>query len=295
MKRYSAEPFACNSETDSVLVTTTNYNLCICKNSVGWVQALDGYTTCAWDTWIVANGAGRRWVNGTYATSCKGYRSPVAPYAYTGLTGNGVYTIDPDGADSGTPYNVYCDMTTNGGGWTVVYGSAGADGEYGISSDTETTANSPLSFLFHNLNRAKKVAISNLSTESIIVRTNSDFLKWDKAMFTNALQSPNSTQFLTATCSTGAGVSTACKAGWSNYNSSSGGDFGVTSGSFDYHASNYFMLNSSCVNMLFYSYSAASADGDQGYDVNTSLSGWSSTSGCNGAEGGHMSFYAGMR
>ena len=34
-----------------------------------------------------------------------------------GVTANGIYSIDPD---SKGPMNVSCDMTTNGGGWTVI-------------------------------------------------------------------------------------------------------------------------------------------------------------------------------
>ena len=38
-------------------------------------------------------------------------------------TGDGVYSIDPDGAGGNDPVDIYCDMTSDGGGWTLVASS----------------------------------------------------------------------------------------------------------------------------------------------------------------------------
>ncbi|MFN3198303.1 MAG: fibrinogen-like YCDxxxxGGGW domain-containing protein [Bradymonadia bacterium] len=42
--------------------------------------------------------------------------------------GDGVYTIDPDGAGGNAAFDVYCDMTTDGGGWAMLYNSVGDPG-----------------------------------------------------------------------------------------------------------------------------------------------------------------------
>jgi hypothetical protein len=48
------------------------------------------------------------------AASCKALKAgvPAAP--------DGVYRIDPDGSGAGAPFDVFCDMTTSGGGWTAL-------------------------------------------------------------------------------------------------------------------------------------------------------------------------------
>ena len=69
-------------------------------------------------------------------------------YFNNGSTTDGVYTIDPDGAGANPAYDCYCDMTNNGGGWTLVFNHNTAGGywandieanEFNIGSPNITT------------------------------------------------------------------------------------------------------------------------------------------------------------
>jgi hypothetical protein len=93
-------------------------NVVILSKSVTSAQAQEFAGTAPPNNTIVVNGSGRKWSNGTFAVSCSEYISPSAGFAYSGETGDGQYTIDPDGVGGNAEYDVYCDMTTQGGGWT---------------------------------------------------------------------------------------------------------------------------------------------------------------------------------
>lgn len=74
------------------------------------------YSASGASSGIVLHGSGRRYFDGTHATSCLSYRNGTGLYSYTGSVGDGVYTIDPNG--SGATLDVWCSMSQ--GGWTYL-------------------------------------------------------------------------------------------------------------------------------------------------------------------------------
>ena len=84
------------------------------------------------------------WLDGTMASSCKGYVEPSDPVAHPPATQNGVYLLDLDN-DVGplAPFPAYCELQADGGGWTLLGAVSGADADnwntqLGYWSDTNT-------------------------------------------------------------------------------------------------------------------------------------------------------------
>ena len=115
---------------------------------------------------IVGNDTnGRSYSDSTYAASCKDYKNGGN---YTGDTGDGVYWINP----AGSAFKVYCEMTTNGGGWTLIAKITGSDSvdRWGydqiIYKDSTTLGDAT------NLNAvdAKSTAYSTVAGTQILIR-----------------------------------------------------------------------------------------------------------------------------
>jgi hypothetical protein len=132
--------------------TATGANAFTAKATYKGKAAQQAYTVQVSPRGIVQTGAYRTWDDGTLAASCKAYLAGGGKYAYTGATGSGTYRVQPPGYGA---MDVYCDMTTDGGGWMLAAWNKGTSG----------LANMPVDFFVKPVN-ASSIANRSLANAS---------------------------------------------------------------------------------------------------------------------------------
>jgi hypothetical protein len=98
----------CDAATQGVLRYQDD-TLSICQDT-NWVPLLAA-------AGLIDVGGALRYSDGTVAATCDEYLNPPPDKVVVGSPGDGVYTISPDGVSE---LDVFCDMTTDDGGWTLI-------------------------------------------------------------------------------------------------------------------------------------------------------------------------------
>jgi hypothetical protein len=114
------------SAADSDCTDDTNEGALIYRGGAVQVCTGGGWRSLAYgETLTVIDGV-HQWSDGSFGASCEDYIRPLSDARlYVGATGNGVYRIDPSGS---SPFNVWCDMTSEEGGFTLVMNLDTSDG-----------------------------------------------------------------------------------------------------------------------------------------------------------------------
>lgn len=104
------------------------------------------------------------------ATSCNDLLTQVPS------TSSGVYQIDPDGSGGNAPFDAYCDMTTDGGGWTLLVKSMvnNSDLIYASNYWTNGTTLNPTSLTLWDSTNAVLDSYNTVQGSELLIRLNND-------------------------------------------------------------------------------------------------------------------------
>ncbi|GAB5389133.1 MAG: hypothetical protein Alpg2KO_21010 [Alphaproteobacteria bacterium] len=104
------------------------------------------------------------------------FASCAAQLAADPSSTHGVYQIDPDGSGGNAAFDAYCDMTTSGGGWTLVVKSMLNNSDLIYSSGYWTngqTLNPTAMTLWDSINAVHE-SYATVSGEEFLIRLNND-------------------------------------------------------------------------------------------------------------------------
>ena len=252
-------------------------------------------------------GAWRATTDGSCATAETGTATLVAVRKFTQLlpqrtcrevldehptSQSGFYQLT---SSTGVTIDAWCDMETDGGGWTVL-SAASADG-FAPSFVSDGGADElPLRLEPFSLSLAAKASLSALSSQTLFWRGAGAWLVADRALFGPALGVQDRDSFK-ANLRAADGTTAVGTVAWSTTGVSDGGDVAVLLGedaTFDEHDGNAVLRNSNCDAQLLYS--GAKSSSGATYGAAASLGAWHATTpGMCGGPGSGMGLFVAVR
>ena len=200
---------------------------------------------------------------------------------------------------------VVCDMSTDGGGWTVLWATSGADDERAFTADGNVTGSgaNPLGYEAYNLPRRAKALLASRRGHTLFSRSATEWIVADHAPVDDGLTS-NTGAWAQWPVQLRAAVGASGRVtlrGWLGYSTSAsttgGGDLALSLSRVTRHGAdaNADLVSASCSDQLVYSLSTAALDGDGTYGSATTLGNWGGSGACDGAEGGGMAMFVAVR